>query len=32
MKGRPGEAYNIGVEAPEITMAQLAEKVGRARS
>ncbi len=25
--GRPGEAYNIGVETPEISMAQLAEKV-----
>lgn len=25
--GRPGEAYNIGVEKPEISMAQLAEKV-----
>ncbi|WP_018599132.1 NAD-dependent epimerase/dehydratase family protein [Mycobacterium sp. 155] len=27
VKGRPGEAYNIGVETPEITMAELAEKV-----
>lgn len=25
--GRPGEAYNIGVETPEISMAELAEKV-----
>jgi nucleoside-diphosphate-sugar epimerase len=25
--GRPGEAYNVGVEKPEISMAQLAEKV-----
>lgn len=25
--GRPGEAYNIGVETPEISMAQLAERV-----
>lgn len=25
--GRPGEAYNIGVETPEISMAQLADKV-----
>lgn len=25
--GRPGEAYNIGVEKPEISMAQLADKV-----
>jgi UDP-glucuronate decarboxylase len=27
IKGRPGEAYNIGVETPEISMAQLAEQV-----
>jgi UDP-glucuronate decarboxylase len=27
IKGRPGEAYNIGVETPEISMAQLAEHV-----
>lgn len=27
VKGRPGEAYNIGVEAPEISMAALAERV-----
>ncbi len=27
VKGRPGEAYNIGVEKPEISMTQLAEKV-----
>jgi UDP-glucuronate decarboxylase len=26
-RGRPGEAYNIGVEAPEISMAELAERV-----
>lgn len=26
-KGRPGEAYNIGVETPEISMAELAERV-----
>jgi UDP-glucuronate decarboxylase len=25
--GRPGEAYNIGVETPEISMAELADKV-----
>jgi UDP-glucuronate decarboxylase len=25
--GRPGEAYNIGIETPEISMATLAEKV-----
>lgn len=25
--GRPGEAYNVGVERPEISMAELAEKV-----
>jgi nucleoside-diphosphate-sugar epimerase len=25
--GRPGEAYNVGVEKPEISMAELAEKV-----
>ena len=25
--GRPGEAYNVGVETPEISMASLAEKV-----
>jgi nucleoside-diphosphate-sugar epimerase len=25
--GRPGEAYNIGVETPEISMAELAERV-----
>jgi dTDP-glucose 4,6-dehydratase/UDP-glucuronate decarboxylase len=25
--GKPGEAYNIGVETPEISMAELAEKV-----
>jgi UDP-glucuronate decarboxylase len=27
VKGRPGEAYNIGVETPEISMKELAEKV-----
>ena len=27
MKGHPGEAYNIGIERPEISMAELAEKV-----
>ena len=27
VKGRPGEAYNIGVEKPEISMLELAEKV-----
>lgn len=27
VNGRPGEAYNIGVEKPEISMAELAEKV-----
>jgi UDP-glucuronate decarboxylase len=27
IKGRPGEAYNIGVETPEISMAQLADHV-----
>jgi UDP-glucuronate decarboxylase len=27
VRGRPGEAYNIGVETPEISMAQLAEQV-----
>lgn len=27
VKGRPGEAYNIGAEAPEISMLELAEKV-----
>lgn len=26
-KGRPGEAYNIGVESPEISMADLANRV-----
>jgi nucleoside-diphosphate-sugar epimerase len=25
--GRPGEAYNVGVETPEISMAELANKV-----
>lgn len=27
VRGRPGEAYNIGIEAPEISMATLADKV-----
>jgi nucleoside-diphosphate-sugar epimerase len=27
VKGHPGEAYNIGVESPEISMANLAERV-----
>jgi nucleoside-diphosphate-sugar epimerase len=27
VSGRPGEAYNIGVEEPEISMAGLAEKM-----
>jgi nucleoside-diphosphate-sugar epimerase len=27
VRGRPGEAYNIGVEQPEISMADLAEKL-----
>jgi len=27
LRGRPGEAYNIGVETPEISMADLARKV-----
>jgi UDP-glucuronate decarboxylase len=27
VKGRPGEAYNIGVETPEISMLELAQKV-----
>ncbi len=32
VKGHPGEAYNIGVETPEIQMAELAERlVGFAR-
>jgi UDP-glucuronate decarboxylase len=26
-RGRPGEPYNIGVEAPEISVAELAEKI-----
>lgn len=29
VKGRSGEAYNIGVEAPEISMADLAKRVAR---
>ena len=32
VKGRPGEAYNIGIETPEISVAQLADLVtGTAR-
>jgi UDP-glucuronate decarboxylase len=32
VKGRPGEAYNIGIEKPEISMAELADLVaGTAR-
>jgi nucleoside-diphosphate-sugar epimerase len=27
VRGRPGEAYNVGVEEPEISMSQLADKV-----
>ena len=27
VKGRPGEAYNIGTESPEISMANLADRV-----
>jgi nucleoside-diphosphate-sugar epimerase len=27
VKGRPGEAYNIGAESPEISMAKLAERM-----
>jgi UDP-glucuronate decarboxylase len=27
IRGRPGEAYNIGIEEPEISMATLADKV-----
>ena len=27
IKGRPGEAYNIGVETPEISMVELAENI-----
>ena len=27
VKGRPGEAYNIGVESPEVSIADLAERV-----
>jgi UDP-glucuronate decarboxylase len=29
LRGRHGEAYNIGVEAPELSMADLAEKTAR---
>lgn len=29
LRGRPGEPYNIGVEAPEISVAELAERVSR---
>lgn len=32
VKGRPGEAYNVGIETPEISIAQLADMVtGTAR-
>ena len=31
VKGRPGEAYNVGVEIPEISMTELAEPRRRAR-
>ncbi len=34
VRGRPGEAYNIGVETPEISMSELAERmatIGRER-
>lgn len=27
VKGRPGEAYNVGIERPEISMKELAEKM-----
>ncbi len=27
VNGRPGEAYNVGVETPEISMADLAERI-----
>jgi UDP-glucuronate decarboxylase len=27
VKGRPGEAYNVGVETPEISVSQLAERL-----
>jgi UDP-glucuronate decarboxylase len=27
VKGRPGEAYNVGVETPEISMSELADRV-----
>ena len=30
VKGHPGEAYNIGVQKPEISMRELAERVGKA--
>jgi UDP-glucuronate decarboxylase len=29
VKGRPGEPYNIGVETPEISMLELAERITR---
>ncbi|MFQ5426717.1 MAG: NAD-dependent epimerase/dehydratase family protein, partial [Gaiellales bacterium] len=29
VRGRPGEPYNVGVEAPEVSMADLAERVVR---
>jgi UDP-glucuronate decarboxylase len=30
VNGRPGEAYNIGVQTPEISMRELAERVAKA--
>ncbi len=29
VNGRPGEAYNVGVEAPEVSMTELAERLAR---
>ncbi len=29
VRGRPGEPYNVGVESPEISVAELAERVAR---
>jgi UDP-glucuronate decarboxylase len=29
VRGRPGESYNIGVEAPEVSIAELAERMTR---
>ena len=28
VRGRPGESYNIGVEAPEVSMRELADRLG----